>query len=67
MDRSTLGRLLRPLQRRHLVTLAIDPRDRRSRTVALTATGRRTVGNARPLWAVADPVRMPFHATHIAR
>jgi DNA-binding MarR family transcriptional regulator len=54
MDRSTLGHLLRPLHQRRLVTLAIDPRDRRSRTLGLTAAGRRILANARPLWAAAE-------------
>lgn len=54
MDRSTLGHLLRPLQRRRLVTLATDTRDRRSRRIALTAVGRALVAKARPMWAEAE-------------
>jgi DNA-binding MarR family transcriptional regulator len=54
MDRSTLGHLLRPLMRRRLVTLAVDPRDRRSRTLALSAAGRAVLAKARPLWAAAE-------------
>jgi DNA-binding MarR family transcriptional regulator len=54
MDRSTLGHLLRPLQRRRLVTLVIDAQDRRSRRVALTAAGRALLAKARPMWAEAQ-------------
>ena len=54
MDRSTLGHLLRPLQRRRLVTLATDPQDRRSRQVALTTAGQALLAKARPMWADAE-------------
>jgi DNA-binding MarR family transcriptional regulator len=54
MDRSTLGHLLRPLERRRLVTLALDARDRRSRRVMLTAAGRSLLAKARPMWAGAQ-------------
>jgi DNA-binding MarR family transcriptional regulator len=54
MDRSTLGHLLRPLQRRRLVTLVTDPQDRRSRRVALTAAGQALLAKARPMWADAE-------------
>lgn len=54
MDRSTLGHLLRPLRRRRLVTLAIDPQDRRSRRVTLTAAGRALLAKTRPMWVDAQ-------------
>jgi DNA-binding MarR family transcriptional regulator len=54
MDRSTLGHLLRPLMRRRLVTLTVDPRDRRSRTLTLGAAGRAVFANARPYWVEAE-------------
>src|SRR5882672_12287474 len=44
MDRSTLGHLLRPLEKRGLVTLDVSVQDRRSRTVALTRAGKAAVG-----------------------
>jgi DNA-binding MarR family transcriptional regulator len=53
-DRSTLGHLLRPLERRGLVTIDVSETDRRSRIVALTAAGRALLAEARPLWAVAQ-------------
>src|SRR6267142_3818730 len=40
MDRTTLTACLKPLQRRGLVTAAIDASDRRSRRLTLTEAGR---------------------------
>jgi DNA-binding MarR family transcriptional regulator len=54
MDRSTLGHLLRPLEKRGLVRLDVSEQDRRSRTVALTRAGTALVAKARPLWARAQ-------------
>jgi DNA-binding MarR family transcriptional regulator len=54
MDRSTLGHLLRPLEKRGFVTLEVSEQDRRSRVVALTQAGRAAVTKARPRWAVAQ-------------
>ena len=50
MDRTTLTANLKPLERRGLVAVAPDPDDRRSRRLALTATGRRTLAAAVPIW-----------------
>lgn len=54
MDRSTLGHLLRPLERRGLVTLDADENDRRSRIVALTPAGKTLIREARQLWVRAE-------------
>jgi DNA-binding MarR family transcriptional regulator len=54
MDRSTLGHLLRPLEKRDLVTLKVSEQDRRSRMVALTRVGKAIVAKAHPLWAAAQ-------------
>jgi DNA-binding MarR family transcriptional regulator len=54
MDRSTLGHLLRPIEKRGLVKLEVSERDRRSRMVALTEAGKAAVVKARPRWAVAQ-------------
>lgn len=54
MDPTTLTRNLRPLQRRRLVVFAPDPKDRRSRTLHLTAKGRASLEKGRPLWAEAQ-------------
>ncbi len=54
MDRSTLGHLLRPLEKRSLVKLEVSEQDRRSRIVALTQAGKAAVARARPRWAAAQ-------------
>lgn len=50
MDRTTLTANLKPLERRGLVSLDVDPADRRSRLLALTAEGRALVAKAVPIW-----------------
>jgi len=54
MDRSTLGHLLRPLEKRGLVTLDMSENDRRSRVIALTPAGTALMKKAHPLWAKAE-------------
>ncbi len=54
MDRSTLGHLLRPLEKRSFVKLEVSEQDRRSRIVALTQAGKAAVARARPRWAAAQ-------------
>jgi DNA-binding MarR family transcriptional regulator len=54
MDRSTLGHLLRPLEKRGFVKLEVSEQDRRSHMVALTQAGRAAVAKARPRWAAAQ-------------
>jgi DNA-binding MarR family transcriptional regulator len=49
MDRTTLARDLRPLERRGLVSVSVGS-DRRVRMAALTAAGRRLVDDVRPRW-----------------
>src|SRR5258708_37446136 len=53
-DRSTLGHLLRPLEKRGLVTLDVSEQDRRSRIIALTPAGTALMKKAHPLWAKAE-------------
>ena len=50
MDRTTLTAALKPLERRGLVKVSPDPGDRRSRLIALTAQGQRTLARAVPVW-----------------
>ena len=54
MDRSTLGHLLRPLEKRGFVKLEVSEQDRRSRMVALTQAGKAAAAKARPRWAAAQ-------------
>src|SRR6188474_1249027 len=50
MDRTTLTAALKPLERRGLVSVAVDPADRRGRRLTLTATGRSVLASAVPAW-----------------
>lgn len=50
MDRTTLTAALKPLARRGLVTVTVDPEDRRSRRLALTPAGRKRLRAALPIW-----------------
>jgi DNA-binding MarR family transcriptional regulator len=50
MDRTTLTANLKPLERRGLLTVAPDPRDRRSRRLSLTDAGRELLVQAVPIW-----------------
>jgi DNA-binding MarR family transcriptional regulator len=50
MDRTTLTAALKPLERRGLVRVAIDQKDRRSRILMLTAKGRELLARAVPIW-----------------
>lgn len=50
MDRTTLTALLKPLERRGLVSVAVDATDRRGRRLSLTAAGRATLARAVPVW-----------------
>jgi DNA-binding MarR family transcriptional regulator len=50
MDRTTLTANLKPLERRGLATVAVDPKDRRGRRLALTDAGRALLVEAVPVW-----------------
>src|SRR3954468_9052857 len=50
MDRTTLTAALKPLERRRLVRVVADPKDRRSRILKLTSAGRRLLAAALPAW-----------------
>jgi DNA-binding MarR family transcriptional regulator len=53
MDRTTLTAALKPLQRRRLLKIAVDPADRRGRIMTLTAKGRSLLASAVPIWKKA--------------
>ena len=50
MDRTTLTAALKPLERRGLVVVTADDRDRRGRRVALTPLGMAALAQAVPVW-----------------
>ncbi|HXS08059.1 MAG TPA: MarR family transcriptional regulator [Rhizomicrobium sp.] len=50
MDRTTLTAALKPLERRKLIRVAVDPDDRRGRLLHLTANGRKLLAKALPIW-----------------
>ena len=50
MDRTTLTANLKPLQRRGLLEISVDPEDRRGRRLALTDEGRAVLAAATPIW-----------------
>jgi DNA-binding MarR family transcriptional regulator len=50
MDRTTLTAALKPLERRGLVTVAVDPEDRRGRHLSLTGPGHTLLTAAFPIW-----------------
>ena len=50
MDRTTLTANLKPLERRRLLKIAVDPEDKRSRRLVLTGAGRTLLARALPIW-----------------
>jgi DNA-binding MarR family transcriptional regulator len=50
VDRTTLTAALKPLERRGLVRVAVDSRDRRGRRLHLTEDGRTLLASALPVW-----------------
>jgi DNA-binding MarR family transcriptional regulator len=54
MDPTTLTRNLAPLQRQGLLAVKTDRRDRRARSLELTAHGQKVFERAKPGWARAQ-------------
>lgn len=50
MDRTTLTAALKPLERDGFLQIKVDPADRRSRRLVLTAAGHRLLASALPIW-----------------
>src|SRR5271163_1494308 len=50
LDRTTLTANLKPLERRGLVKVKVDAKDKRSRRLILTAAGRAVLVAAAPIW-----------------
>jgi DNA-binding MarR family transcriptional regulator len=55
MDRATLGHNIRPLEADGYLALSVG-RDRRSREVSLTESGRNILAEAKPLWQRAQAI-----------
>src|SRR3984957_10966370 len=54
VDRTTLGRNIRPLEREGLITIESDASDRRSKILRLTKTGDARFQRAQTRWAEAQ-------------
>ena len=50
MDRTTLTANLKPLERRGMIELVADEKDRRSRRIRLMDAGMKVLGAALPIW-----------------
>ncbi|MET4307388.1 MarR family transcriptional regulator [Bradyrhizobium sp. RT4b] len=61
MDRTTMGKNLRPLVRDGLIAVNVSDLDRRSRTVGLTKKGFKVLGDAYPLWKIVDSSFQKMH------
>jgi DNA-binding MarR family transcriptional regulator len=54
MDRTSLVRALKPMQRDGLIEIAASPIDARQNVMSLTASGRQRLEQALPLWQQAQ-------------
>ncbi len=54
MDRTTLARDLKPLEREGFIKIGIDTADNRVRLVVITEHGKETLSIAQPLWQQAQ-------------
>jgi DNA-binding MarR family transcriptional regulator len=65
MDRTTLTRNVRPLEKARLLRVARDPADARARVVLLTRAGEQAIEEAFPLWEKSQKhVRSLLGASH---
>ena len=69
MDRTTLTAALKPLARRGLLRVSVDPEDRRSRRMTLTRSGRAVLAAALPIWKrmqqATERLIAPSSADHV--
>ena len=56
MDRTTVGHAIKPLERDGLVSIDVDPADRRSRLITLTKDGAKKVEDGYAAWSKAQRV-----------
>ena len=68
MDRTTLTRNVRPLEKAGLLRVARDPADARARIVLLTRAGEQAIEEAFPLWEKSQKhVRSLLGATQVEK
>jgi len=67
MDRTTMGKNLRPLERDGLVDVKVSETDRRSRDIVLTRKGRALLERAYPLWRRAHQEFQDKHGAEFAK
>jgi len=78
MDRTTLTAALKVLERRGLVAIRVDPKDKRGRLLSLTRSGQAVLKAAVPLWkatqgaitalpALEQPDRLRAELTALSR
>ncbi len=66
MNRTTMGKNLRPLEREALVEVRVSKIDRRSRDILLTRKGRNLLERAYPLWRSAHDEFQEKHGVKFA-
>jgi DNA-binding MarR family transcriptional regulator len=54
IDRTAMGKNLKPLERDALIAVNVSDEDRRSRTITLTKKGSKVLEEAYPLWKTAQ-------------
>lgn len=71
VDRTTLTAAIKPLQRRGLLDIHVDPDDRRSRLLTLTMAGIALLVEAEPIWrqthAAVESQLPPGEAEHLRK
>ena len=67
MDRTTVGHTIKPLERDRLVSIDVDPADRRSRLIGLTEQGARKVEDGHAAWSKAQRIFETQFGEHAAR
>ena len=65
MDHTTLTAALKPLERRGLIEVKPNPKDKRSRLLTLTPAGRNLLASAVPVWEGTQRAWTAFSAARI--
>lgn len=67
MDRTTMSRAVRPLERDGFVAIGPDREDGRARILTITSAGRAKLEEARPLWARAERLQREAYGEERSR